>query len=279
MSYLTEPGVDILIPTYQRHAALASTLGCLLGQTRPFRLYVSDQSQPSYLDKPTIRSALHVHDSVGHPVLTFRHCPPRNIAEHRDFLLRQARSPYVLFLDDDILLEPWVLDALVRVIDQERCGFVGMFPSALSYDDDARPDQQPYEAWDGPVTPEFVEPGSSAWQRAELHRAANTWHVSRELRRSGRLVRYKVAWIAQCCLYDRSKLLSVGGFSWWDRLPRYASGEDVLAQLLLLGRYGGCGVLPSGAYAQEVPTTVLNPSGSVDGHALELLPEMRARFG
>ena len=279
MPRTSDARVDVLIPTYQRHAPLTGTFGSLLGQTQSFNLHVSDQSQPSYLEQPTIRAALGVHEQLGHSVCTYRHVPPRNIAEHRDFLLRQARAPYVLFLDDDILLEPWVLAALVGVIEQEQCGFVGMFPSALSYEHDVRADQQRYEPWVGPVTPELVEPGSSAWERAELHRAANTWHVSRELRQAGQLVRYKVAWIAQCCLYDRAKLLSVGGFGWWDRLPRYASGEDVLAQLLLLERYGGCGILPSGAYAQEVPTTVLNARGTVDGHALELLPEIRARFG
>ncbi len=163
MPRTSDARVDILIPTYQRHAALTGTLGSLLGQTQSFNLHVSDQSQQSYLEQPTIRATLQVHEQLGHPVCTYRHVPPRNIAEHRDFLLRQARAPYVLFLDDDILLEPWVLAALVDIIEQERCGFVGMFPSALSYERDVRPDQQRYEAWEGPVTPELVEPGSSAW--------------------------------------------------------------------------------------------------------------------
>ena len=30
----------------------------------------------------------------------------------------------------------------------------------------------------------------------------------------------------------------------------------MLAQLRVMARYGGCGVLPSGAYHQQLPTTV-----------------------
>ncbi len=79
-------------------------------------------------------------------------------------------------------------------------------------------------------------------------------------------------------LYDRAKLLEVGGFSFWPRLPRYHSGAEVLVQNLLMRRWGGCAIMPSGTYYTEVPSTVLNSEGTVDGHALELLPEMVARY-
>jgi len=36
--------------------------------------------------------------------------------------------------------------------------------------------------------------------------------------------------------------------------------------------------MPSGTYYAQVPTTVLNAAGTVDGHALDLLPEMVARY-
>src|SRR5690606_28891362 len=44
----------------------------------------------------------------------------------------------------------------------------------------------------------------------------------------------------------------------WERLPRWHSGEDVLVQNLLMRRWGGCAILPSGAYHSEVPSTTLN---------------------
>ena len=49
-------------------------------------------------------------------------------------------------------------------------------------------------------------------------------------------------------------------------------------QNLLMRRWGGCGMVPSGTYYSQVPTTVLNDRGSVDGHALDLLPEMVERY-
>src|SRR5690606_19309721 len=153
----------------------------------------------------------------------------------------------------------------------------GAFPSGLSFRDDVRPEQQHVEFWDGPVQPEVVEPGHPAWERRHLHRAANPYHAA--LRHALARPRiYKVAWVASCALYDRAKLLAIGGFGFWPRLPRYHAGEEVLAQSLLLRRYGGCAILPSGTWHAEEPSTVLNPAGTVDGHALALLPELAERY-
>lgn len=84
--------------------------------------------------------------------------------------------------------------------------------------------------------------------------------------------------MASCILYHRVKLLEVGGFSFWDRLPRWHSGEEVLVQNLLMRRWGRGAVVPSGTTFTEVPSTVLNERGTVDGHALEMLPEMVERY-
>jgi hypothetical protein len=80
-----------------------------------------------------------------------------------------------------------------------------------------------------------------------------------------------VAWVASCILYDRAKLLAVGGFR-SVRLP-LPLGEEVLVQNLLMRHFGGCAVVPAGTYHAEMPSTVLNAAGT-DGHALALLPEM-----
>ena len=139
-----------------------------------------------------------------------------------------------------------------------------------------RPEQQHIEFWEESVRPETLDPESPAWRRSELHRAANLYHVAQRLP-AGQPRLYRVAWVASCVLYDRAKLIDVGGFSFWPRLPRYHSGEEVLVQNLLLRRWGGCGIIPSGTYHAEVPSTVLNEEGTVDGHALDLLPELVAR--
>ncbi len=67
-----------------------------------------------------------------------------------------------------------------------------------------------------------------------------------------------MAWVGACVLYDVAKLREVGGYDFWRELPPEHSGEDVLAQLRLMSRYGGCGIIPSGAYHQELPTTVVD---------------------
>jgi hypothetical protein len=57
-------------------------------------------------------------------------------------------------------------------------------------------------------------------------------------------------------MYDAAALRDAGGFSFWRELPPVHAGEDVLAQLRVMATHGGCGIMPSGAYHQELPTTV-----------------------
>jgi hypothetical protein len=57
-------------------------------------------------------------------------------------------------------------------------------------------------------------------------------------------------------LYDRAKLDAVGGFEFWRDLPPAHCGEDVVAERRVMARFGGAGILPSGAYHLESPTTV-----------------------
>lgn len=270
--------VDILLPTCNRLPSLIMTLAGVASQTlTALRVVVADQSEPPVADQPVVRALCRVIEARGGTVEWHMRPPRWGIAEQRAFLLAHATASSVLYLDDDVLMEPWVVERLLTTLQEEGCGFVGAFPSGLSFREDVRPDQQRIEFWEGPVQPEVVVPGSPAWERWHLHRAANLYHVSRRLP-PGQVRRYKVAWVASCVLYDRAKLLAVGGFDFWRRLPRYHSGEEVLVQNLLLRRWGGCGIIPSGTYHAEVPSTVLNGRGTVDGHALELLEEMVGRF-
>jgi hypothetical protein len=90
-----------------------------------------------------------------------------------------------------------------------------------------------------------------------INNAANPLHLEQRLVRDDGVVRYKVAWVGGAnVLYDRAKLLDVGGFSWWNRLPPEHAGEEVVVQFLLIRKYGGCGILPSGTYHLGLPTTV-----------------------
>ncbi len=271
--------VDILLPTYNRLESLIMTLSGVAAQTlHDVHVIVADQSQEPVVDSQVVQTLGRVIEARGGSVEWHSREPIHGIAEQRDFLLNQATARAVLYLDDDVLMEPWVVERLLDTLDSEHCGFVGAFPAGLSHLDDVRPEQQIIEYWNGPVSPEAVDPGSPQWERWQLHRAANLYHVTQSIPRDALPRLYKVAWIASCVMYDRVKLVEVGGFSFWPRLPRYHSGEEVLVQNLLMRRWGGCAILPSGTYYSQVPSTVLNDAGTVDGHALDLLAEMIEQY-
>ncbi len=258
---MTLPRVDVLVPTYRRPAALAVTLAGLAGQTEDdFRVVVSDQSEEGRsTDGAEAISVVRILRARGHEVELHRDRPRRGMAEQRQFLLDRARSRFALFLDDDVLLLPDALQRLLAAIEEERCGFVGFGLIGPSFAGDVRPDEQEVEFWDGRVRPERVRPADPAWGRHRLHNAANLLHLERRLGErvnGGR--RYKVAWIGGCVLYDVEKLRAAGGFAFWPRLPPEHAGEDVLAQLRVMERYGGCGLLPSRAYHLELATTVVD---------------------
>ncbi len=248
--------LDILIPTYNRKTGLAITLTSLLGQTyRDFDVYVSDQTdEVDYTTDVEIETIRRAFSLRGQEVRIFKHLPRQGIAEQRNFLLGLSRAQYVEFLDDDLLLEPEVVGRMLGAIEEEECGFVGCCAVGLSYLEDYRPHQHNLEPWEEKVEPEALTWETIPWDRHMVHNAANAHHLYQKLAPNGGVIKYKVAWVGANVMYDRAKLLNVGGFSWWHMLPPEHAGEEVLAQLLLLRKYGGCGILPSGTYHLELPT-------------------------
>jgi glycosyltransferase involved in cell wall biosynthesis len=258
-SAMTSASVDVLVPTCNRASALAVTLASLAAQTwSTLRIVISDQSDGDGVDGAAeLLALLRYLRARGHVVETHRHLPRRGMAEQRAFLLAQARAPWCLFVDDDVILEPDLVERLQRAIAREHCGFVGSALHGLSYLGQHRPEQEHIEFWDGPVEPETVVPMGPAWARHHLHSAANLFHVqSRLALEPGATRLYRVAWIGGCVLFDTAKLRAAGGFDFWRELPAAHCGEDVLAQLRVMQRDGGCGIIPSGAYHMELPTTI-----------------------
>ncbi|MEV6812547.1 glycosyltransferase family A protein [Micromonospora sp. NPDC051296] len=253
--------LDVLVPTRDRPAELAVTLSGLAAQegVPGFGVVVSDQSdgEPGYAH-PAAATMVRALRHRGHPVLLTRRLPRRGLAEHRAWLLAASGARYVLCLDDDVWLEPGTLHRLVTAIEELGCGFVGNAVHGLSYLHDVRPQtHRHYQEWAGRPVPERIRPGTSQWDRAQIHSAANLLHVTESLALpEGSWRAYKVSWIGGCVLYDRAKLVDSGGFDFWRRLHERHQGEDVAAQLAVLARHGGAGVLPSGAYHLESPTTV-----------------------
>lgn len=257
-----EVDVDVLIPTRNRPSELAVTLAGLAAQDGPaFRLVVSDQSDESAAwENGPVKAVLRILRAQGTRIELVRHLPRRGLAEHRQFLLEMAEADKALFLDDDVWLEPGALARMSEALDELDCGFVGMAPQGLSFLGDRRPSQTSgFAPWQGPVTPEQVRPQRAEFQRWPLHNAANLSHLSAELGlQRGQWIPYKVAWIGGCTLYRRQALEEAGGFRFWSELPADHSGEDVAAQWKVMEKFGGAGILPSGAVHLEAPTTVPN---------------------
>ncbi len=273
---MSEPEIDVLVPTKDRPTELAVTLAGLAAQTGVrFRLVVSDQSEgPASYATPAAETMVRALRRRGTAVELCRHLPRRGITEQRSFLLSKATAPAVLFLDDDVWLEGAVLPRLHRALRTLGCGFVAAAMQGLSHLEDRRPDEcAPFEVWHGRVEPETIEKDGQAWARWTLGNAANGVHLAEWLGLDlGAVppppeswVAYKIAWAAGCVLFDREALLDVGGFDFWPLLPPDAHGEDVLVQLRVMARRGGAGVLPSGAYHQQAPTSIpIRSTSAVD---------------
>ncbi|MBE3558469.1 MAG: glycosyltransferase family 2 protein [Ktedonobacteraceae bacterium] len=269
--------VDVLIPTCGRKTGLAVVLTSLLGQTfTDFAVIISDQTpeEQIYLDSVEIQTLVRALRWHGHYVELHRHLPRRGMAEQRQFLFERSQARYIHFLDDDVLLDPPVMQRMLSVMQQENCGFVGCAATGLHLLHDERPHQQQIELWTGPVQPEPFDAETLPWQRHLVNNAANPLHLERKLVKPGQVVRYKVAWVGGAnVLYDREKLRSVGAFSWWNRLPVEHAGEEVVAQFLLIRRYGGCGILPSGTYHLGLPTTIEDRRHNATALFAELIQE------
>lgn len=254
----TDARIEVLIPTCDRPAELAVTLSGLAAQLdADFDVVVSDQSQRPAAEEPAVSAMVGLLRAQGREVRLVRNLPKRGMAQQRHRLLTLSTADSVLCLDDDVWLEPGTVARMDAALTSAGCGFVGSAVQGLSFLDDRRPSEWGgFEEWEGPVEPETPR-SSDESQRWRLHNAANLSHIAAD---SGYTVSdprlYHVDWIGGCVLFDRASLLHSGGFEFWERLPADHVGEDVYCQRQVMDRFGGAGLIPSGAVHLESPTTL-----------------------
>ena len=259
-----QPLIQVLIPSYGREAELAVTLAGLAAQGGvDFSVVIADQNDGSAgWEHPAVDAMVRILRTQDHEVRLERNLPRRGMAQQRSFLLSCATAERVLFLDNDVWLAPGALERMSQGMDWGRCGFIGAAVQGLSFLEDRRPgEEQPFELWQHPPTPERIRPDSDEFGRWTLHNAANLSHIARDLGIGPDQWRlYKVAWVGGCVLFDRAKLEASGGFDFWEQLPKGHAGEDMVAQLQVMERFGGAGIIPSGAVHLESETTVTDRS-------------------
>ncbi len=256
--------VEVLIPTGGPRGTLGVTLAGLVGQqVLPARVVVSDQSAlGAAIRDPVVAGVTRVLRRRGVDVRLLAHPSEAGVTENRHHLLQQAVAPYVLLLDDDILLEPAALARMCDAMGRLRCGAVGMAMTGLSHSGDRRPvEHAAFEPVDGRVEPERLRKGDAGWERWRLHNAANVVHLGDERGLTGgeppdRWCAYRVAWTSGCVLMDRAVLTASGGFGFWQAIGSAGFGEDVVAQLRVMERAGAVGLLPSEAHSLELPTSI-----------------------
>jgi GT2 family glycosyltransferase len=93
----SQPDITIAIPTYRREAVLINTIIALFKQSHEnFELLIVDQSNEH---KPETETAL---ADIKDPRYRYIKTAPPSLPAARNFCLKNAKAPIVLFLDDDI---------------------------------------------------------------------------------------------------------------------------------------------------------------------------------
>ena len=154
----------VLLPTCDRLHSLIFTLSGLAGQTLSrFHLIVADQGR-----KPAGKIPWSGAPRILRPGerLSSGNAGDRSTASPSsgDFLLTATSADMVLFLDDDVFMEPWVLERLVDTLMQRTVRFCRRLSLGAVLSHDVRPEQQHIEYWEGPVRPEAIGPGNAGME-------------------------------------------------------------------------------------------------------------------
>ncbi len=123
--------VDVLLPTYNRRESLLMVLAGLAGQSfSGLRVVVADQSDEPVERSEVARAMERVIRARGGAVEWHHREELLGIAEQRDFLLKKATAPYVLYLDDDVSWSRGYWSASSASSRRRAAGSSGLSPLA-----------------------------------------------------------------------------------------------------------------------------------------------------
>jgi GT2 family glycosyltransferase len=142
---LTPADLTVAIPTYMREDVLVATIRAVLAQGASAELLVIDQTSQH---TTTVTHELEALAAQG--AIRWLRLPRPSITRAMNTALTEATRPVVLFLDDDIVPGPGLLEAHARAYDEP--GLSAVAGQVL------QPGQEPVES-----PPEFTEKGLQAF--------------------------------------------------------------------------------------------------------------------
>jgi glycosyltransferase involved in cell wall biosynthesis len=109
----SDPFVTIAIPTFNRAALVKSCIAAALAQSYPyFEVFVSDNASTD--DTPNVLKAFD-----DRRLRSTRQQTNIGLVGNWNACLAQAKGEYVVFVSDDDIVEPWLLDRCIDVIRSE----------------------------------------------------------------------------------------------------------------------------------------------------------------
>jgi len=117
---ITTVDISVIIPTYNRNRPLRTTLESLLSQNpAPAEILVIDQSEAHDTDTSNF-----LQDLIESQKIEYLRQDVPNAQRARNLGIAKARSEVLLFLDDDIVAEPNLIEAHWRNYQDARIGAV-----------------------------------------------------------------------------------------------------------------------------------------------------------
>src|SRR5437588_12522430 len=87
---------------------------------RDVHVIVADQSQEPVTHSQVVQTLGRVIEARGGSVEWYSREPIHGIVEQRDFLLKRASARAVLYIRDDVLMDPWGVQRLLDTLDSQQ---------------------------------------------------------------------------------------------------------------------------------------------------------------